>query len=83
MGTQVNVQNYLLQSISAFKTFPLVPDFSQIGNSALATSLAICKPLDVLWKAVKVFSAPTAVNTALLSGCGGPCLCRSGISKEY
>lgn len=83
MDMKVNMLNYLVQNISAFETFPLVPNFRQISNSDLATSLAMCKPLDELWKVVEVFSTPTAVNTALLSGCGEPCLCISEIAREY
>lgn len=76
-------QMFLLQNISSLKTFPLVHKCRHISNSDLATTLATCKPIDVSWKVVKVFSAPTTVNTALLSGCGELCLCRSEISKEY
>lgn len=76
-------QMFLLQNISTLKTFPFVHVCRHISNSDLATTLAMCKPIDVPWKVVKLFSAPATVNTALLSGCGEPCLCRSEISKEY
>lgn len=76
-------QMFLLQNISTLKIFPFFHMCRHISNSDLATTLAMCKPIDVSWKVVKVFSAPTTLNTALLSGCGEPCLCRSEIFKEY
>lgn len=83
MDTRVNMLNIFTSEHFNLQKFPLVPNFRQVSNSDLATSLAMHKPLDVSWKVVKVFSTPMAVSTALLSGCGGPCLCRSEISKEY
>lgn len=83
MDPWVNVPNIFTSEHFNPQNFPFIHVCRHIRNSDLATTLAMCKPIDVSWKVVKVFSAPTTVNTALLSDCGEPCLCRSDISKAY
>lgn len=59
----------MLQNILILRTFSHVPipGRSVISTDHLTASLTTCKPFDVPWNLIQVFSASMAVNTVLLT----------------